>query len=76
MDVELINLDCTVCVTLVNLEGKSRLECGREYFYPKKRKYQTGEKYLLKIVETLRTPNIIRLIAPTNKSGCWEASNA
>lgn len=44
--------------------------------YPRKRKYQTAEKYLLKIVVTLITPNIIRLIAPTDKSGFWEASNA
>jgi hypothetical protein len=54
MDFALINLDCTVCIALVNHEGKSRLGCGREYFYPRKRKYQIGENYLLKIVVTLR----------------------
>jgi hypothetical protein len=43
MDFELINLDCTVCIAMVNLEEKSRLECGGEYFSPRKRKYQTGE---------------------------------
>jgi len=55
MDFELINLDCTVCINLVSLEEKSRLECGGEYFYPRKRKYQRGEKHLRKIVVTLRT---------------------
>jgi hypothetical protein len=54
MDFALINLDCTVCITLANHEGRSRLGCGMEYFYPRKRKCQIGENYLLKIVVTLR----------------------
>jgi hypothetical protein len=54
MDFALINLDCTVCIALVNHEGKSGLGWGGEYFYPRKRKHQVGEKYLLKIVVTLR----------------------